>query len=58
MKQVLFLTFLLLSFFSVLGQSTNDKKIFYDKEWNKCAEDSASYYRIISARKKTMMFSR
>lgn len=47
MKQVLFLTFLLLSFFSVLGQSTNDKKIFYDKEWNKCAEDSASYYRII-----------
>ena len=39
--------FLLLSFFLVVAKVNAQKKVFFDKKWEKTSEKKASYYRII-----------
>lgn len=47
MKHVLIIILLLSSLHNLKGQNSRDKLLYYDKNWEECSKDSASYFRII-----------
>ena len=47
MKFVLFLIFPFLLAYNLEAQTSQDKVVYFNEDWEKCSEDSASYYRIV-----------